>query len=128
MKNTHKTASRVSNKSKAAGTHPTWIYGKLDSSTKIIEFIGEVPRLIYEGKISARTGGALNGAIRNLMTCYGLADYQRMHPQSSGYEREEAVCDFIAKMPGPLRREVLSYVDMRAREQTKQQNLQEEST
>jgi len=66
----------ISNTSKPDDTPPTWTYDKLDSPAKIIQFIGEVPRLIFEGKISARTAGALNGAVRNLMTCYGLGDYQ----------------------------------------------------
>jgi hypothetical protein len=82
----------------------------------------ELIKASWTGKLGSRAIGGINGTL-NL-----LIEHQKTHPQSTGYEREEAVTEFIAKMPGPLRREVLSYVDMRAREQTRQQNLQEEST
>jgi len=45
------------------------------SASKKYAFLFVNSVLIFEGKISCRQTGALNGAIRNLMTCYGLDDY-----------------------------------------------------
>jgi hypothetical protein len=114
LKKKSTTAREVSKKSKPDGTHP-WTYGKLDSPAKIIRFIGEVPRLIFEGKISARTGGAVNGAVRNLMACYGLDDYQRKNPLPSNHVDEDTILGFINTLPAPLRNSVMAHLEERAK-------------
>lgn len=112
MKKESTNAREASNKSKPDGTHP-WTYGKLDSPAKIIRFIGEVPRLIFEEKISPRQGGCLNGAIRNLLTCYGLDDYQRTNPLPSDNADEDTILSFVNTLPSPLREKVMSHLEER---------------